>query len=225
MIAKTMLVGLVAGCLNLVAAAPAQAEEPVAGRLCGFMLSDVHNSETQVVEISGGPLAAAQGATISMACTLQIGGANWRHSGADAVSVASSPSPQVTAIPPATTMAAVPYDAALFYCTQATVDGVTYYWDSWYGVWSTDDGAPCDETICQESGGRSSCPPCCGGGPLAPLTDFADSLTGDADPVVCPVLGTLAPGVPGVAVEPEGDVSLSPYWEAWNCTPSGGSGP
>ncbi|MDQ1438546.1 MAG: hypothetical protein QOK43_2175 [Acidimicrobiaceae bacterium] len=63
----------------------------------------------------------------------------------------------------------------------------------------------------------------------AALTDISDELL-DAvvgggsivDPVLCPILGSLSPGVPGVVdIDPTGDTSIAGQ-PTWDCVPYDG---
>ena len=219
MIARTVVTGLFAGCLSLVAVpAEAQLPGPVTGRACSFVGYSVYTSPIDYVVINGGPLAAAaQGATISLRCTLQVGWANAAHAGADAVSVSSAPdSTRVTAVPPTPANYAIPGDAPYFLCTEATVDGTTYFRNGWDTTWSTNSGTPCSLGGCPQS-------TCLGPGLLVPLFDLVysilDQLLDSYDATVCPVTGSLAPGVPGVAITSEGDVSWTDDDTSLDCPP------
>lgn len=216
MTAKTVLTSLVAGGLSLLAVPPAGAQSPevASGRLCTYQISSVYNGEIDHVTLSGGPLAAtAPGATISLTCTFQVGWDNRTHAGADAVAASSPPSSQVATIPPTPGSYAVPTDALEVICTQATVDGVTYYYDTVFGAWSTDDGVRCRDNEPVNEPPPPPLPPV-----FRAVQTVLDLLTDPVDPAVCPVLATLAPGVPGVAVTPDGDVRVAdePFMY-WNC--------
>jgi hypothetical protein len=210
------------GCIELATPAPAgAAASPAYGRRCAFVATrDPRSASRDIVKVDAGPLLAADpGATISVTCTLQFGWASATHAGADALVVSSDPgSPGVTAIPP--TLRAMPDgDGPIFWCTQLSVDGVTYYGDASYveppGTrWSTDPGVACDEVICQEDG-------CGPPGPVEPIREFLEeSVLAALDPAACPVLATLAPGAVGiVAIAPDGDIR---FGEAdglllWDC--------
>ena len=93
-IAKGAAVALVAGGLNLASVAPAGAT-PTIQRRCSFTsITDptVENGQTQAGEVNGGPITddSQAGATITITCTIQVGGANATHAGADSVSCAGS---------------------------------------------------------------------------------------------------------------------------------------
>jgi hypothetical protein len=59
--------------------------------------------------------------------------------------------------------------------------------------------------------------------PPQEVIDLLDSLEiGLVDPLVCPVLASLSPGVPGVIdIAPEGDVTLVGLGGFWDCPPYG----
>jgi hypothetical protein len=49
-----------------------------------------------------------------------------------------------------------------------------------------------------------------------------DAVAAYVDPLVCPALASLAPGMPGVVdVTPDGDTTVVAYGPAWDCPPYG----
>lgn len=221
-ITKAAVMAVVAGGLSLTAAAPAQAqapEGPATGILCGFgSVTDptIENGEVQTGEIDGGPLVAtAPGATISMTCTIQVGAANSTHAGANSAVAGSSPSVQATAVPPTLVSYLSPEGQPVYMCTEATVNGVTYYYDSVSepGGWSLSSSVGCSEAISQEIFP----------GPLGPVLDILfpildgvfttvdgilhDLFVNTIDPVICPILAGIFP--------PEGDIPDL----GWDCPP------
>jgi hypothetical protein len=53
-----------------------------------------------------------------------------------------------------------------------------------------------------------------------PPDEVNDLLAAGVDPIVCPVLALLSPGVPGVIdISPEGDVTLAGTIPFWDCPP------
>jgi hypothetical protein len=83
--------------------------------------------------------------------------------------------------------------------------------------------------LCTEADGvttlcRTEQDPCtddCGPNPA--LIDLVnDAVAAFADPVVCPLLAALSPGVPGVAdVTPDGDTTVVGVGLLWDCPPYG----
>lgn len=92
----------------------------------------------------------------------------------------------------------VPWTGAPMYvCTQFTpAGGVTNYWSG--GAWSHDPNSSCTPYVDMVPGGD--------------LAYF--------DMFICPVLQALAPGVPGVVIEPEGDTFVLGTF-VWDCPPYG----
>ena len=131
---------------GVLVAAPAHADPGGEGLLCGatWLTEPSPGGTVWSGEIDGGPLVAGDPeSTISMRCSVQVGRANDRHSGQDAVSVESAASTGWTAIPPTTASYAVPPGEEAYLCTEATVDGTAYYWDSAEGTWSTKGDVAC----------------------------------------------------------------------------------
>ena len=201
-IARAAVVAVVAGGLNVAVLAPAQAQ--VAGRRCSVTVKG------GVVQLTGGPLVAgAVGAPISLKCTLQLGTANSTHAGADAAVADSGPSVQVAVVPP-TPVSIDVADRPAYVCTEATVDGVTYYLDATFGVgWTTSPAGACDRAIDNRTSIETI------DGALGDLNEAFLLL----DPLLCSVLVQLTPGVPGlVDVNDEGDVYLFGVL-FWDCPP------
>ena len=198
-IAKTALVAVVAGGLNLAFVAPASATP--AGRLCSFTsITDptVEGGGTQTGQINAGPITddTQVGATITVTCTIQVGAANSTHAGADAVALSNTGTGAVSLAGQANYLS--PEGQPVYLCTEVTVNGTTYYRDSVNATWGT-AGSPCAEAISQEIFP----------GPLAPVIDAINQVLIDVvDPAICPVLATLFP--------PEGDVP-----PLWDCPPYG----
>src|SRR4051812_34797851 len=98
----------------------------------------------------------------------------------------------VTAGPSLLNYVAGPTDD-VYLCGEFTDDstGTTYYFDDVNGVWSTDPTVLCG--LATSTGGGDD-----------PLTQFEKD---NIDPVVCPILASLSPGVPGVVdIDPTGDL-------------------
>ena len=242
-IAKAALVAIAAGSLNLTFVAPAGAT-PSDQRLCSFAsVTDptVENGQTQTGQINGGPVTDERlGATITLTCTIQVGGANSTHAGTDAVSLSNTgtnlaaacvssdhspywntgficPGVGVTVAGQASYVS--PEGQPVYMCTQVTVNGEVYYRDSVNATWSASASVTCSEAISQEI-----LP-----GPLGPVFDILfpiidgvlvtlfDALTqfekDVVDPQLCPQLAARSPGAGGVIITPEGDVYIDavPY--------------
>jgi hypothetical protein len=206
MIRRITLVALALGGLNLVPLAPAEAQSPVPspvanGRRCTFSsVTDPDGEpESQVGQINAGPLAAASpGASIQITCTIQVGGADSTHAGADTAVVTSTVSLQVASIPPTeddnppTISYVSPENTPVFLCTEAIINGVSWYWDATPKPmtippnpqdqmgWTDTNTALCNEAIQQE---------------IFPGP-------------ICAVLGPLGPGNPSdpVFIGPGGDL-------------------
>jgi hypothetical protein len=139
---------------------------PVAnGTRCSYAAIDDPSGEPDHMLgfVTGGPLTASlPAATISMRCTIQVGGANATHAGADSCSADSDPSLQVTELPATPCHYIRPAGVPVFICTQATINGMTWYWDATVAVqgpvgeldveigWTPSSSAMCDESVSQE---------------------------------------------------------------------------
>jgi hypothetical protein len=217
LVAKAVVLALVAGgLLGVATAVEARTDSPAEGLGCRWSsLGGGPIPEQRNVELTGGPLAAtAAGATIDLTCTIQLGAANASHDGADACRAASGDQPQVAVVPPAFCSWLMDQEPA-FLCTQATVDGTTWYWHvvtpatgEQAGSWSTDSASRCAGVA-----GREIFP-----GPLGPALDLVGRLLADhVDPVVCGVLRSLSPGVPDVLdVDSTGDAYVLREL-VWDC--------
>ena len=151
---------------------PAAEATPTIQRRCSFTsITDptVENGQTQAGQINGGPITddTQRGATITITCTIQVGGANATHAGADSVSCAGSGTGVAEVACQASYVS--PEGQPVYLCTQVTVNGTTYYWDASAdpsdpnlprGNWSLSGGL-CNEAISQEIFP----------GPLAPVLD------------------------------------------------------
>lgn len=200
-------------------ALPAHAQSsPVEGRRCGFDTVEdptVEDGDVHTGSLSGGPLVATSpGAPISMQCTIQVGVANWAHSGANEAVAASAATPGVTALPPTLVSYFAPTGQPVYICTQVTVAGSTYYWDDVNGQWS-----PSSAVACQEPAVSCDCFP---DGPLGPILDLIELVIVDiVDPVACDILAAFAPGVPGVVeVTDDGDTHVLGL-RVYDCPPYG----
>ena len=199
-LAKTALVAVVAGGVNLAFVPPASAT-PV-GRPCSFTsVTDptVENGQTQAGQINGGPVTddTAVAPTITLTCTIQVGAANASHGGADSFALSNTGTGAASVAGQASYVS--PEGQPVYLCTEATVNGTAYYYDSDTGTWTTDSSVRCGEAIQQEIFP----------GPLAPVIDAINQILIDVvDPAICPVLATLFP--------PEGDVP-----PLWDCPPYG----
>ena len=188
-IARAVLLTVVAASLNVVFTTPAHAT-PI-GRACGFAsITDptVENGQTQTGQINGGPVTddTHVAATITLTCTIQVGGANATHAGTDSVSLTGTGTGTASVVGQASYVS--PEGQPVYVCTEVTVNGTTYYRDSINATWSVSAGVECGLSISQEI-----LP-----GLLGPLLD-----------VLCSTIGTLAPllGSP-VDILPDGDIEL-----------------
>ena len=214
-IAKTAVIAVVAGGLNLAFIAPASATP--AGRLCSFTsVTDptVENGQTQAGQINGGPVTddTQAGATITLTCTIQVGAANSTHAGADAVSLSGTGTGAASVAGQASYVS--PEGQPVYLCTEVSVNGTVYYRDSVLATWSASASAACGEAISQEIFP----------GPLGPVLDILFPILDGAfetlnnlerdvtDPIICPILAGIFP--------PEGDIVLpDPIGKIFDCFP------
>ena len=178
----TMLAGLVLAATTPVSAGTST---PPAGRACSFAsVTDptVENGETQTGQVNGGPLAAPESA-VSMRCAIHVG--NGTHAGTAAVSASAGPERDVVALAPTPVSYLSPEGQPVYLCTQATVDGTTWYRDG--DTWTANSSSSCALAISQEIFP----------GPLQPVLDLIDQLNCQ-DPCICEWLQILFP--------PEGDI-------------------
>ena len=174
------------------------------GRECSFTsVTDptVENGQTQAGQINGGPIGDLNQptATVTLTCTIQVGAANSTHAGADAVALSGTGTGFASVAGQASYTS--PEGQPVYLCTQATINGTTYYLDETNSEWTFNSSAGCGEAISQEI-----LP-----GPLAPVFTIVDQLFVDViDPTICPTLATLFP--------PEGDIPEL----GWDCPPYGG---
>jgi hypothetical protein len=139
------------------------------GRRCA--VDPISNSGGNLVGwVQAGPLAAAAtAASIQITCTIQVGGANSTHNGTgnDADFVTSRIETQVVSIPPTDNGQPpivsyfVPPDTPVFLCTEAIINGTSWYWDATVVAegpvdqldtatgWTTSSGAFCDQVRSQ----------------------------------------------------------------------------
>jgi hypothetical protein len=154
---KAAVLAVAVGSLNLAVVAPAEAQVGVAeGRRCSFnsITDPTLEGDAQTGQINGGPLVAtAPAATIQMTCTIQVG-AN-THNGGDACAAPGPASLQVGFVTPTACTYDSPEGVPVYMCTQATINGVTYYWDAGppdpgTGTWSTSSASYCNEALSVE---------------------------------------------------------------------------
>lgn len=211
-------------------AGAAAAGTPPEGRRCTFLASSSHvEDEGHDGQINGGPLAAP-GSEISIRCSIHVGNAT--HSGPAAVSESAGPARDVVALPPTPMSYLAAHDDVVATCTEATVDGTTWYWDT--TAWTTDPDAPCDVSrtvtiwppecpdhpVCAVEDVLPLLPP-----PVRGVVDYVGCIVLGGpglcsfDYAVCPLLAALAPGVPGALdVRPDGDVYVGGEF-FWDCPP------
>jgi hypothetical protein len=207
----TLAIGLVSAAVP--GTAHAAVQEPWGSR-CGLSTL-IHPTDTSktLAQLNGGPLVVSDDESddpvyASLTCSIHLGVANVRHSGADAASATSPTTPTVVMLPPTL----VEYDwlpaQNLYLCAQVdVVGGPTWYWardTRQTGQWSTDPESECTYDTDE---GEEFVPD-----EVWDLVDAVDGLIGDAehlvDAVTCPALATLYP--------PEGDVP-----DVWDCPPYG----
>ena len=116
------------------------------GGTCQVASSDlvdalVENPGTHNGALSGGPFVSADGATMTVRCSVQVSAANSTHAGADAAA-ASATGSGVTALA-ATVSYVVPEGQPVFVCTQVTFNGVTFYYDETNGTFSLSPSVSC----------------------------------------------------------------------------------
>lgn len=167
-------------------------------------LASVPDGDLSEGVLYGGPIAA----TGTLTCTVQVDAPT--HDGADAVSRSAS-GVRVVAVAPET----VWFEAAtwqdVYVCTQFTPAlGAPLYLTE--DGWSTDPAVPCDREL---PGVRD----------VERLLDAlcaVDLCFPYVDPFLyCPLVASLAPGVPGVVdIDNEGDLHVDGRW-IWDCPPYG----
>ena len=213
-----LVIASVLSVLICVASPPASAT-PTIQRRCSFTsITDptVENGQTQTGEVNGGPVTddTQAGASITITCTIQVGGANATHAGADAVACSGNGIGVAEVACQASYVS--PEGQPVYLCTQVTVNGTNYYWDASApgvdpnlpGNWSTTGGL-CNEAISQEIFP----------GALAPVIGLVFSLAGNRTPVLetIEIEKTLL-GSPTVVVSPDVESPRN-----WSCTPSVGN--
>lgn len=173
----------------------------------------------------GGPIVAP-GEAVSLRCSIHLN--NGTHDGPAVAAASTAPSPSAAAIAQAVTYQSGPFDYQAV-CTEATVGATTWYLT--FGGWTTDAGSWCaggdiveglpepvativDEVICLIDIERV-----CDG-----IDRIIDVVSGPfeeyVDPVLCPILASYAPGIPGVVdIDPTGDTTLVAYGFFWDCPP------
>jgi len=136
---------LLAACL--LAGSPGAAHaDPFTGTTCGFSAMNDPTGDTSatgqfVGEIDGGPYAAADLASLTLTCALQLG--TGAYADPDAVSATASGTGVVVLAPTPITFPAG-YEP-IYTCTELTVGAVTYYYDGPSDTYLTDrDAARCD---------------------------------------------------------------------------------
>ena len=156
-ISKTALLVIAAGSLHAGFVAPSIAQEPLPvadGFYCGFASEydpTIEGGQVQTGVINGGPMVATTpGASITLTCTIQVGGANSTHAGDDSVSRSGSGT-QVAVVAPDRISYSSPPGQPVYMCNQVTINGTTYYWHDTDFVWSLTNDAPCGEAIYQET--------------------------------------------------------------------------
>ena len=219
MIKKIAIVAVAVGGLTLPFAAPADAT-PSSRRICSFnSISDpTVEPGTQIGQVNGGPITDSNLlATMTLTCTIQVGGANNTHAGVDAASASATgtnvaaacihadhqefwdervcPGVGVT-LPPTQISYTSTEGQPVYLCTEVSVNGTVYYYDDASGSWSASASATCGEAIQQDLIPE-------------PLFSLINSILEQVDPTICPFIAMAFP--------PEGDV-LGVY----DCPPYGG---
>jgi hypothetical protein len=159
--------------------------------------------------IHGGPVAAP-GTTLTLTCEIHVG--NDLPSGPAAVTATAGPTAHAAAVVPEQASYVASPDELVAMCTEATVDGTSWYWTG--DGWTTDSTVPCPHASSVD------------------LTTFCmvdliwclvfylnEVVVEHVDPTVCPVLAAARPGLPGVVdVDEQGDVYV--FGERfWDCLP------
>jgi hypothetical protein len=180
--------------------APARAAAPeTTGVICQLgpvVEPNRPGTDEYVTQIGGGPvlLTAPDGVTPesgTLVCRVVVSADYVADHTAPGSNVAGRGTGVLTASPAVVRYTARPYDEYASLCSEFVddSDGVTYYWNDWYGEWSTDPTVPC--------------------GPVAAPDDDAP-LDPVVDSIVCPLFAMPFP--------PDGDVSwiwdCPPYGDA-----------
>ena len=156
-VARATVLAFVAGSLNLLCATQAQAAHPV-GRGCSFgSISDPNIENSQIGEISGGPVTAiergtfADWSTVTITCSIHVG--NNLHDGVAAVTEKSDIDNDATALlEPRRISYVSPEGQIVALCSEVTIDGSTMYWEADADGWTHDPGAPCVVAVESEPG-------------------------------------------------------------------------
>lgn len=207
---------------------PASAAEPPVGAACAMrgVHWDTIDPAAWHVVVAGGPVVAP-GSTVTLRCSIHVG--NTTHSGQAAATVTGDPTPSVGVVAPAAV--SYPYDVYSVYalCTRVAVDETTWYWDG--AAWTANADASCPRMRSTDECWQLWQCLIPDVGPLPPeVQPYADYVGcvltwgfvecgGGLDGVVCPVLRTLGPGVPGVVeIREDGDVVVAGEL-FWDCPP------
>lgn len=153
--------------------------------------------------LDGGPVR--QNGTLT--CTIKTGGPSTHAAAYEFGTTASATGTLGVTVLPAMPVAFVAHPYLAYLCTQFTDSAnATWYRDGATGAWTTDPHASCDLAV-----SSSTTDPF-----LDPFFDlvqalsaYVDVVRADAEPVVCPVLAALSPGVPLVDIRPDGDTYLA----------------
>ena len=213
---RTALVALTALLAGLTIPAANAAVDDPGGVGCSFAAITDPTAEpgTFTGVLSGGPLVITDSTTNlpgsgTLTCHIQVNVAD--HTGTGP-SVSGHGTGVVTAGPGEVSLTAGA-DDNIYVCMEFTDDstGTTYYWDPVHGTWSTSNRGPCglagvaQQLMCTV--GSFTC---------AVYQAFKrDNL----DPLVCPILWSLAPGVPGVVdIGADGDLYVGGSY-LYDCPP------
>ena len=199
------------------------------GEPCDFTATNAGAGpgEAWTGELHGGPLFAP-GAVLSLRCSIHAG--NAAHAGPAVAVATAGPADGAVVLAPQAVSYAAPADPGHVVCTEATVDGTTWYWTGAY--WTTDAGATCPVSrdipgdwfwnwfVCLES----FCSPdfvldhLPDDPAFDPVRDAARcAWAGLSCHVTCDTAGT--PGVPGVLeFRADGDIYLLGEL-FWDCPP------
>lgn len=209
----------------LLPAAPAGAAHEPFGRFCSFasIPDPAGPPGVQTGEIDGGPVVVADFADlvanpvhVTLKCSIQVDSEihSALHSAPDAAS-ASGSGVVAAVVPPTLVSYEAGPDQYVVMCTEFAVTDAhgqttNLYYDSGSGEFSTSPDSSCWGPVCLALD--------CGlYGDVLHLLDYL--YVEVVDPVVCPAIASLAPGVPGVVdVLPDGDVYVAGEF-TWDCPP------
>jgi len=200
------------------------------GNAAGDYTGVLYATPQKLSHVAGSPAVSG-----SLRCTLQLDGA--RHADPDTAVTEGPVTPGVAVAPPVpVTFHLDPDDLSAFpaVCAQVDIPGEgTYYWAEYgdSGSWSTDPASVCEDTILvhvvppyqERVVGFVITALASVDETIARLCDVDacippwSSLT-QADPLVCPVLASSAPGSGPLTIAPDGDTYVDSTL-LWDCPP------